>query len=386
MLKAAIDAANDQHLSAAAIATNRHLSDTEQGITAAFPEVTGDGAMHHVLNRRLEVDLPTLDKIGPRYSFATSAEADLIRSGAVTTEQLRMCAQEHLSQRSLAEPAPVRSEQPDHDCRTAGCRRQAPGPFPPSVCGIRELHCCVHCYDTNGARHSRECDVYTTDSTTVSSQEGEDLQVLDTHLEHVYTYERDGSECKPGGASAAHPDSDSETVIDDNDGNDVQQPSTSPSGGVPATRMYGGFGPEPEGGNPDDVFIDNGEDDDDEVFIDNDVADDDEVDPIALTVGLGPPPDDDDDVFVDDDDDDDVVDPATAASAPVVTPPDDDDDIFLDDGDGGEDIVDPVALAAVAAANRSNSAWHTIIRCGTSNSSSSNSSSSSSPSCHPTRR
>ena len=351
VLKAAIDAANDQHLSAAAIATNRHLSDTEQGITAAFPEVTGDGAMHHVLNRRLEVDLPTLDKIGPRYSFATSAEADLIRSGAVTTEQLRMCAQEHLSQRSLAEPAPVRSEQPDHDCRTAGCRRQAPGPFPPSVCGIRELHCCVHCYDTNGARHSRECDVYTTDSTTVSSQEGEDLQVLDTHLEHIYTYERDGSECKPGGASAAHPDSDSETVIDDNDGNDVQQPSTSPSGGVPATRMYGGFGPEPEGGNPDDVFIDNGEDDDDEVFIDNDEADDDEVDPIALTVGLGPPPDDDDDVFVDDDDDDDVVDPATAASAPVVTPPDDDDDIFLDDGDGGEDIVDPVALAAVAAAN-----------------------------------
>ena len=65
----------------------------------------------------------------------------------------------------LAEPAPVRSEQPDHDCRTAGCRRQAPGPFPPSVCGIRELHCCVHCYDTNGARHSRECDAYTTEAT-----------------------------------------------------------------------------------------------------------------------------------------------------------------------------------------------------------------------------
>ena len=171
VLKATIDAANDQHLSAAAIATNRHLSDTEQGITAAFPEVTGDGAMHHVMDSRLEVDLPTLDKIGPRYSFATPAEADLIRSGAVTTEQLRMCAQEHLNRRSLAEPAPVRSEQPDHDCRTAGCRRQAPGPFPPSVCGIRELHCCVHCYDTNGARHSRECDVYTTDSTTVSSQE-----------------------------------------------------------------------------------------------------------------------------------------------------------------------------------------------------------------------
>ena len=243
---------------------------------------------------------------------------------------------------------------PYHDCRTAGCRRQAPGPFPPSVCGIRELHCCVHCYDTNGTRHSRECETYTADSTTVSSQEGEDLQVLDTHLEHVYTYERDGSVCSPGGTSAAHPDSDSETVIDDNDGDNVQQSSISPSGGAPATRMYGGFGPEPEGGNPDDVFIDDGEDDDD-----------DEVDPIALTVGPGPPPDDPDDVFVDDDDDDDVVDPTTVApapvvtsplayGAPVVTSPDDDDDsfdIFIDDGDG-EDIVNPVALAAVAAANR----------------------------------
>ena len=107
VLEAAIDvdAANDQrmhtythkwnkHLSA------RHLSDTEQGITAAFPEVTGDGA------------------------------------------------------------------KPYHDCRTAGCRRQAPGPFPPSVCGIRELHCCVHCYDTNGTRHSRECETYTADNPT----------------------------------------------------------------------------------------------------------------------------------------------------------------------------------------------------------------------------
>ena len=48
VLQATIDTANDQHtckythkwnkhLSAAAIATNRHLSDTEQGITAAFP-------------------------------------------------------------------------------------------------------------------------------------------------------------------------------------------------------------------------------------------------------------------------------------------------------------------------------------------------------------
>ena len=93
VLEAAADTANDQHtckythkwnkhLSAAAIATNRHLSDTEQGITAAFPEVTGDGAMQTSL---LEVDSSTLVKIGPRYSFATPAEAALIRSGAVTT-------------------------------------------------------------------------------------------------------------------------------------------------------------------------------------------------------------------------------------------------------------------------------------------------------------
>ena len=74
VLEAAIDvgAANDQHMHAYTHKWNkhlsaRHLSDTEQGTTAAFPEVTGDGAM------------------------------------------------------------------PYHDCRTAGCRRQAPGPFPPSM-------------------------------------------------------------------------------------------------------------------------------------------------------------------------------------------------------------------------------------------------------------
>ena len=60
------------------------------------------------------------------------------------------------------ERAPARSEQPQHNCRTAGCLRQAPGPFPPAVCGVRELHCCVRCYATNGARHSRECDGSTT--------------------------------------------------------------------------------------------------------------------------------------------------------------------------------------------------------------------------------
>ena len=73
----------------------RHLSDTEQGTTAAFPEVTGDGAM------------------------------------------------------------------PYHYCRTADCRRQAPGSYGG---GVRELHCCVHCHDTNGRRHSRECEAYTADN------------------------------------------------------------------------------------------------------------------------------------------------------------------------------------------------------------------------------
>ena len=77
----------------------------------------------------------------------------------------------------------------------------------------------------------------------------------------------------PGGAPASHPDS--ETAIDDNDGDDVQQSSISPSGGAPATRMYGGFGPEPEGGNPDDVFIDDGEDDDDDTGVDGNAHGDD---------------------------------------------------------------------------------------------------------------
>ena len=38
-------------------ATSRHLSDTEKGITAAFPEVTGDGAVRTSL---VDVDLASL--------------------------------------------------------------------------------------------------------------------------------------------------------------------------------------------------------------------------------------------------------------------------------------------------------------------------------------
>ena len=52
---------------------------------------------------------------------------------------------------------------PSHNCRTAGCRRRAPGPFPPAVCGVAELHCCLRCYVTNGERHTLECNGPTTD-------------------------------------------------------------------------------------------------------------------------------------------------------------------------------------------------------------------------------
>ena len=87
-------------------ATSRHLSDTEQGTTAAFPEVTGDGAVRTSL---LEVDPSTLVKVVAN-TFATPAEAALIRSGAVTAGQLRMCAQEHRNRRPFAESAPPLSE------------------------------------------------------------------------------------------------------------------------------------------------------------------------------------------------------------------------------------------------------------------------------------
>ena len=138
----------------------------------------------------LEVDLSTLDKIGPRYSFATPAEAALIRSGAVTTGQLRMCAQEHSNRRSLVESAPPLSEH-------------------------------AHCQAM-------------VDSTIVDSQKGEDPRIFDTHLERIYTYERDGSECKPGGREAMHPGPYSDTFnddcLDDDDGSDASQTQTQPSG------------------------------------------------------------------------------------------------------------------------------------------------------------
>ena len=314
MLEAAKDedAANDQRMHTPSPwnkhLSDRQLSDTEQGTTAAFPEVTGDGAKPYLLS---------VTKDGKPYTY----------------------------------------------CRTASCRRQAPGPF--NTCGQRELHCCLHCCDTNGGRHSRQCEAYTTDNPPPSDDPDE-----------------------PGGTSAPHPVSDfSEIVINDNVRDNVLQSST--SGGAPARRMYGGFGPEPEGGNQDDVFIDDGVPDDDEVVAN-------------MTAGLAPPPPpmpppppphDDDDVFVDDDDDvvdnddddfvydddddvvddddnddvvdnndDDEVDSTTVAptlsvtsslgSSVVTSPHPDDGEVFIDDGDG-DDIVDPDVLAAAAAAGRS---------------------------------
>ena len=43
-----------------------------------------------------------------------------------------------------------------HDCRTFGCLRQAAGPSAATAVG--EVHCCVMCFETEGRRHSRECD------------------------------------------------------------------------------------------------------------------------------------------------------------------------------------------------------------------------------------
>jgi len=81
--------------------------------------------------------------------------------------------------------------------------------------------------------------------------------------------------------------------------------------------MHVEYAPEPEdwivNGNPNDLFIDDGQDDEDEVgpnaptadddddiFIDDGTTDDDEVGPNALTANLEPPADSDDDDDVDD--------------------------------------------------------------------------------------
>ena len=175
--------------------------------------------------------------------------------------------------------------------------------------------------------------------------------------------------------------------------------------------MHVEYAPEPEewivNGNPNDVFIDDGQDDDDEVGLnaptadnDDDIfidegTDDDEVSSDALTANLEPPADSDDDDDADDsntvapthdcrvagcprrplsdpngmrqifglsDRDDlccdtclftdgrshtDICNSASRSSATVATLPDDG-EVFIDDGDG-DDIVTPDVLAAAAA-------------------------------------
>ena len=43
-----------------------------------------------------------------------------------------------------------------HDCRAFGCFRQAAGPGAETAAGM--VHCCVPCFETEGARHRRDCD------------------------------------------------------------------------------------------------------------------------------------------------------------------------------------------------------------------------------------
>ena len=43
-----------------------------------------------------------------------------------------------------------------HDCRTFGCFRQAAGPAAATAVGV--VHCCVECFESEGGRHSRDCD------------------------------------------------------------------------------------------------------------------------------------------------------------------------------------------------------------------------------------
>ena len=73
--------------------TSRHLSDTEQGITAAFPEVTGDGAVRTSLS---DVDLATL---------ITARQARSIGMVPATAERRRAFLQWALDRHAAAKPA-----------------------------------------------------------------------------------------------------------------------------------------------------------------------------------------------------------------------------------------------------------------------------------------
>ena len=73
--------------------TSRHLSDTEQGITAAFPEVTGDGAVRTSLS---DVDLATL---------ITARQARSIGMVPATAARLTAFLQWALDRHAAAKPA-----------------------------------------------------------------------------------------------------------------------------------------------------------------------------------------------------------------------------------------------------------------------------------------
>ena len=122
------------------------------------------------------------------------------------------------------------------------------------------------------------------DDAIAASQDGEGLQVIGAHLEHIHIYEANIIEAehrslqdmqyesesyddKPGGESAVHPEADPDAFIDDcldySDDDDVPQPPPPPSGGVANVGFSPrGFPPLPDDDDADDVFIDDGDDDD----------------------------------------------------------------------------------------------------------------------------
>ena len=91
---------------------------------------------------------------------SASDEVGAVMGSVATAEgrrSARLTSTTETGDGSISAPAPL------HNCRTVGCLRQATGPFSPAACGVRELHCCLRCYGTDGRRHSRECNESTTD-------------------------------------------------------------------------------------------------------------------------------------------------------------------------------------------------------------------------------
>ena len=180
--------------------------------------------------------------------FATPAEVEMIRSGVMTSEELRVYADTHKNRAPFANtvPAPVQD---------AYCQRMV-------------------------------------DHAITVSQDNGDLQALDAHLEHIRIYEANileaehrslqdmqyesGSyDVKHGGESALHPEADPDVFIDDclgdSDDDDVPQPPPMPghrpppppppSGGTVSYRL-GPFVRDKQPPDDDgDVFIEDGDGD-----------------------------------------------------------------------------------------------------------------------------